>query len=139
MSFMINENWHTNVRIISQVNTSNFDFITIKCRPLYLPRDFSSFRLTAVYIHPRADTNAAVKDLHSTISTCGNDDPNTLSIAAGDFNKQSWKAQCLNIINMYHVRPETTGFKIITTAKRTRLIDQYHVHVIVIQIMQLSR
>ena len=33
--------------------------------------------------------NAAVKDLHSTISMCEKDDPNASSIVAGDFNEAS--------------------------------------------------
>ena len=37
--------------------------------------------------HPRADTNVAVKDLHNAIYMYENDDPNTLSIVAGDFNQ----------------------------------------------------
>ena len=45
-----------------------------------------SVTLTAVYIHPRADTNAAAKDLHNTVYMCENDNP-TLSIAAGGFNQ----------------------------------------------------
>ena len=40
-----------------------------------------------MYIYPPTDTNAAVKDLHDTIFMCDIDDPNTLSIVAGDVNQ----------------------------------------------------
>ena len=86
---LINENWCTDVCIISQVSTSNLESITIKLRRFYLSRDFSSATSTAVYIHPRADTNAVVKDLYNKNFMCENDDPNTLSIVAGDLSKQT--------------------------------------------------
>ena len=42
--------------------------------------------LTAVSIHPRAGKITAIKGLHRIISTCVNDNPNTLSIVVGDIN-----------------------------------------------------
>ena len=82
------------MQCLSNTATNNctiyyFIILTIICRQFYFPRDFSSFTLTAVYIHPRADTNAAVKDPHNTISMCENDHPSTLSIVAGDLNQAS--------------------------------------------------
>ena len=62
--FLINKNWCTDVCIILQGSTSNLELITIKRRPSYLPCDFMSVTPTAVYIHPCAATNAAVRDLH---------------------------------------------------------------------------
>ncbi|PIK46328.1 hypothetical protein BSL78_16816 [Apostichopus japonicus] len=85
--FLINKKWCTDVRVISQATTPDMEHIMIKCRPFYLPQDFSSVTLTAVYIHPRADTNIAVEGLREIISICENSDPNTLSIVAGDFNQ----------------------------------------------------
>ena len=58
------------------------EYSTIKCQPFYLTRNFSHF-LTFTLVQK----NAAVKDLHDTISKCENYDPNTLSIAAGDINQ----------------------------------------------------
>ena len=72
-------------------------FITIKFRPFYLPCDFSSATLTAVFTHPCADTNAAVKDIHNAISMCENGGPITLSIVAGDFRQ----ANLVNIMPEY--------------------------------------
>ena len=82
MCFLVNKNWSTDVQIILQGSTPNLEYITTKCRPFYLPHDSSSITLTAVYIHPHADTSTAVKDIQNTTSKCENDDPNTLSIAA---------------------------------------------------------
>ena len=65
-----------------------------------------------MYIHPHADTNAAVKDLHSTIYMCENDDPNTLSIDAGDSNGA-------NMVNMM------PGYKQYVTclSRNNRILD----------------
>ena len=90
--FLINKNWCTDICMISQGSTPNLEFITIKCRPSYLPRDISSVMLTAEYINPRPDTNSAVKDLHNTITKCQNDDPNTVSIVAGGFNQANMES-----------------------------------------------
>ena len=76
------------VNAISQGTTSNLEFTAIKFRHFYFQRHFSCVTLTAVYVHPHADTNTAVKDLHNTVYKCENDDPNTVSIVA-DFNKQN--------------------------------------------------
>ncbi|RUS70244.1 hypothetical protein EGW08_021989 [Elysia chlorotica] len=43
--------------------------------------------MTAVYIHPKADTKDALKDLKTVISATENKDPDTLSIISGDFNQ----------------------------------------------------
>ena len=83
LCFLINKNWCTDVRIISQASTSNLEFITINS-DLFIFH--VTFRLSHVYIHPRADTNAAVKDIHNTICMCENDNRDTLSTIAGDCN-----------------------------------------------------
>ena len=66
---------------------ANIDCLTIKCRPFYLPREFTSISLTAVYIHPDADTTNALHDLSNLITKNEKDEPDTVSIVLGDFNK----------------------------------------------------
>lgn len=87
MCSLINNNCCTNVKVVSQGSTPGLEHITFKCRPFYLPRELSSVTLTAVYIHPRADTTIAVDSLRDFIAHFENSDPNTLSIVAGDFNQ----------------------------------------------------
>ncbi len=57
------------------------------CRPFYLPREFSSIVVTAVYISPQADTSLALSKLHDELSGYINKHPDAASIIAGDFNK----------------------------------------------------
>ena len=87
--FLVNDRWCTDVRIISQGCTADLEHLTIKCRPFYLPREFSSVTLTSAYIHPRADVDSALGALCDVISDCENRDPDTMSIVAGDFNQAS--------------------------------------------------
>ena len=129
--FLINKNRCTDVRIISQGRTFNLEFIAIKFRPFYLARDFSTVRLTAVYIHPRADTNTAVEDLHSTIFMCENDDPNTLSIVAGHFSQANLEG-ILPEYRQYVTCPSlNNGMLDHCHCKVKKLINQCHVHVTV--------
>jgi len=46
----------------------NVEFIMVKCRPYYLPRELTSIILTAVYIPPDANAKLAMKELYAAIS-----------------------------------------------------------------------
>ena len=50
--FLINDRWATDVKILSKTCSVDIETLTIVCRPFYLPREFSSIILTAVYIPP---------------------------------------------------------------------------------------
>ena len=89
---IINDNWCTNVSIISKNCTKNLEHISLKCRPYYLPREFSSVTITGVYIHPHADTKDALSDLSNIVSKYENKDPNTASILLGDFNQANLRS-----------------------------------------------
>ena len=85
--FIVNDKWCTNIKVTSTLCTKNLECVTIKCRPFYLPREFTSITLTGVYIHPRADTTDALNDLSNIISKAENSEPDTVSIVLGDFNQ----------------------------------------------------
>ena len=95
---VINERWCTNVTTISKNCTKNLEHISLKCRPFYLPREFSSVIITGVYIHPHADIKDALHDLNNIISKYENDDPDTASIVLGDFNQ----ANLSSVLPNYH-------------------------------------
>ncbi len=63
--FQFNNKWCTNVRIISSGCNPDVEYLTIKRKPFYLPREFSSVTLTSVYIHLKADTDVSVTDENS--------------------------------------------------------------------------
>jgi len=87
--FMINQMYCKNVSMISKGCSENLEYLTSKCRPFYLPQEFSSITLTAVYIHPRADVGLALSELSNVINNYENKDPDTMSIILRDFNQSN--------------------------------------------------
>ncbi len=84
--FMINKKWcdPRNISIL-------LCYLSIICRPFYLPREFSSRVVIAVYIPPQADTSLALSKLYDVLSGYINKHPDAASIIAGDFNKANLK------------------------------------------------
>ncbi|KAI4879509.1 hypothetical protein NFI96_030060 [Prochilodus magdalenae] len=60
--------------------------LTVKCRPHYLPREFTAVFVIAVYIAPDANANNALKELHDNISSLQNKHLEACYVVAGDFN-----------------------------------------------------
>jgi hypothetical protein len=52
---MINEMWfdHNNIQELESFCSPDLEFLTIKCRPHNLPREFSSIIITVVYVPPK--------------------------------------------------------------------------------------
>ena len=90
--FLVNKAWCTDVKVISSTCSPDLETLTIKCRPYYLPRDFGSVVLTAVYIHPRADIDSAISTLSDLVTGFENSHTDCLSIVAGDFNRAFLKS-----------------------------------------------
>lgn len=76
--FMTNNKWcdPKNVATLSQ---SCLEHLIIMCQPFYLPWEFTSVIITAVYIPPQASTNIAESELQEV-------HPGAAFIVAGDFN-----------------------------------------------------
>ncbi len=91
--FMINNKWcdPRNISILSHSCSPHLEHLSIICRPFYLPREFSSIVVTAVYIPLQADTSLALSKLHDELSGYINKHPDAASIIAGDFNKANFK------------------------------------------------
>ncbi len=68
--FMINKKWcdPRNISILSHSCSPYLEYLSIICRPFYLPREFTSIIVTAVYIPPQADTGLALSKLHNELS-----------------------------------------------------------------------
>ncbi len=68
--FMINKKWcdPRNISILSCSCSPNLEYLSIICRPFYLPREFSSIVVTAVYIPPQADASLAFFKVHDELS-----------------------------------------------------------------------
>ncbi len=91
--FFINKKWcdPRNISILSRSCSSHLEHLSIICRPFYLPREFSSTVVTAVYIPPQADSSLALSKLHDELSGYINIHPDAACIVAGDFNKANLK------------------------------------------------
>lgn len=63
----------------------------MKCRPFYLPREFTVVFLTAVYIPPQANAKLALASLHDAIHQLKNNHPDGVFLIAGDFNHAKLK------------------------------------------------
>ena len=64
----INNRWCSEVQVVDKHCSVDIEALMVKCRPFYLPREFSAVFILAVYIPPRTDQTAALGLLHDTIS-----------------------------------------------------------------------
>ena len=67
------------------------EYLTVRCRPFYLPREFTVIIITAVYIPPDANTKTTLGCLLSAISKQQRGHPDGVYVIAGDFNKTNLK------------------------------------------------
>ena len=113
------DSWGTNTITVSNHCSPNLEFMTVKCRPRYLPREFNVVLITAVYIPPDANASAALSQLHDTISSQQSLYPEAVHIIAGDFNHANLKVVLPRLYQ--HVtcatRGDTTLDKVYTNIK----------------------
>ncbi len=80
--------------------------MVVKCRPFYLPREFTAIVIVAVYIPPCANAKDALRELYSAISEQQTNNPDGFFIIAGDFNHANLKT----VLKFYqHVNFATRG------------------------------
>lgn len=82
----INNDWCTSADIIRSHCSPDIEYMSLKCRPFYTPREFAAIVITAVYIPPRANAKLALEELHEAINSQLNAYPEGAVIVAGDFN-----------------------------------------------------
>ncbi|KAK3563669.1 hypothetical protein QTP86_033513 [Hemibagrus guttatus] len=103
----VNNNWCTNTVTVDSHRSSDLEYVTVKCRPIYLPREFTVVMITAVYIPPDANANSAIEHLHGSICRQQCTYPDTVYIIAGDFNHAHFKAVLPKFYQ--HVKYATRG------------------------------
>ncbi len=67
----INNSWCRDAVVVCKHCSPLVEFMIIKCRPFYLPREYSAILLVAVYIPPSSNNNnrsEALNDLYQHIS-----------------------------------------------------------------------
>ena len=58
----VKQSWCKDCRIISKSCSENVEYLTVRLRPFYLPRELRCIILSAVYIPPSANEEAARLD-----------------------------------------------------------------------------
>jgi hypothetical protein len=87
------------------------EYLTVKCRPIYLPREFTAVMVTAVYIPPDANASAAIGLLYANITSKQSTYPDAVHIIAGDFNHANLKTALPKFHQ--HVKCATRGDNIL--------------------------
>uniref|UniRef100_A0A9J8B5F0 Reverse transcriptase domain-containing protein n=1 Tax=Cyprinus carpio carpio TaxID=630221 RepID=A0A9J8B5F0_CYPCA len=82
----VNKAWCTNTVIVGRQCSANLEFLMVKCRPFYLPWEFTSTIITAIYIPLDANVKLALYKLHAAISKQQTGHPEAAFIVVGDFN-----------------------------------------------------
>ncbi|KAK7877732.1 hypothetical protein WMY93_030546 [Mugilogobius chulae] len=94
----INNFWCTNVTIVEKLCSPEVELMLLKCRPFYLPREFSAVYICAVYIPPDANAKLALAQVYSSITNSQVAHPDSVFIAAGDFNHADLKS----VLHKFH-------------------------------------
>lgn len=105
----VNSGWCTNAVTVDSHCSPDLEYVSVKCRPIYLPREFSVVMITAVYIPPDANAKVASSHLHSSIGSQQSKYPDAVHIVAGDFNHADLKTVLPKFYQ--HVKCTTRGDK----------------------------
>ncbi len=87
----INKEWCNNAAVVSKHCSPLVEFMNVKCRLFYLPREFTAIVIGGVYIPPCANAKDALRELYCAISEQQTKNPNGFFIIAGDFNHANLK------------------------------------------------
>ncbi len=116
--FMINNQWCSDVEIISTGCSPDLEHLMIRCQPYYFPREFKSVVLTSVYIPPHADTNWALDELYGVTDRTETSQSEAAFIVARNVKMPTWENSCPIIVRTHstmfthlfgmHTRPSLT-------------------------------
>ncbi|XP_075955445.1 uncharacterized protein LOC142957475 [Anarhichas minor] len=84
----VNERWRNpdHVCVKECFCSPDIELLAVGMRPYYLPREFTSAIVVAVYVPPSADAEKAVDTIHSTVSGLLSQHPGAFLVITGDFN-----------------------------------------------------
>ena len=92
MCFFVNERWNTDTTLISQACPIVLETLANKCRSFYLPGDFTSIILVAVYITPQAAAaTEAAQQPSAHIMETENSYPDSTALVLREFNHVNLK------------------------------------------------
>lgn len=110
---MVNSSWCNSASVVPLTRscTPNLELLSIMCRPFYLPREFTSVIISAVYIPPQADTDTALCELHEALTQHQTQHRDAALIVSGDFNSANLKRAAPNFYQ--HISCPTRGERIL--------------------------
>ncbi|KAK7884958.1 hypothetical protein WMY93_028081 [Mugilogobius chulae] len=82
----VNKNWCKTVVVRETLCTPDIELLSVSLRPYYLPREFPQLFVSVVYIHPRADADAATQLITNTVRRFQRISPDAPNLVMGDFN-----------------------------------------------------
>lgn len=100
----IHNSWCTDTIVIERHCCLDLEFLMLKCWPFYLPREFSSVFITAVFVHPRANAKTAMGKLYDAICNQQNRHPESIFIVAGDLNHTNLKTVLPKFDKNVHIK-----------------------------------
>ncbi len=103
----VNDSWCINSTMIDKFCSPDLEYLMLRCRPFYLPREYTVVIVMAVYIPPQANVKMAFEQLYDVISGQQNKHPDGVFIIAGDFNQASLKTVFPRFYQ--HVKCKTRG------------------------------
>ncbi|KAI4896487.1 hypothetical protein NFI96_008190 [Prochilodus magdalenae] len=83
----VNDRWCTRSTVVEHGCSPDVEFMVVRCRPYYLPREFTVVIVVAVYIPPQSDAKLALTTLANAISKQQSRHPDAALIIVGDFNQ----------------------------------------------------
>ncbi|XP_048414141.1 uncharacterized protein LOC125465079 isoform X2 [Stegostoma tigrinum] len=95
---LINNSWCSDVATLLSYCSQDLEYLMLKCRPYYLPREFTCVILTVVYIPPHAEMKSALDEIYTVTNRFEMKYPEALFIIAGDFNQANLKS----VLPKYH-------------------------------------
>ena len=98
MFFMVNKDWcdSGNIKMLSCSCSPDLELLSIKCRPHFLLREFTSVIITVVNIPPKVNTETELLALCKDLNCSQISNPDAALIVAGDFN----------LVNLKKVMPD---------------------------------
>ena len=115
----ISDAWCRDAAVVCKHCSSLGELLIVKCRPFYLPREYTAVLLAAIYIPPSSTNNRseALNELHQHISEQQTAHPDAFLILAGDFNHANPKSVLPQLHG--HVNFPTRGTNILDNVYTT--------------------
>ncbi len=136
----INDAWCRDIVVVCKHCSPLVEFMIIKCRPFYLPREYTAI-YTAVYIPPNSNNNRseALNELYQHISEQQTAHPDAFLILAGDFKiTQTLRVCSQKYTNMLTFQHEETTLWTLFTPPREELTRPYPSPILAPQTTSLS-